>query len=113
MSLKQISGELIVISLPCSGKVDIPYLVKAFETGADGVVIITCEENECHNIEGNMRAQRRAHAVDSLLEEIGMGVGRIKVIQAKLGGRQVAGEIKSLCEQIKKMPQFGVVEQSV
>jgi hypothetical protein len=35
--------QLTIIGLPCSGKLNVPYLVKAFETGADGVVIVTCE----------------------------------------------------------------------
>ena len=50
------------ISLPCSGKVDIPYLLKAFETGADGVAIVTCKKNECRHFEGNLRAHKRAEA---------------------------------------------------
>jgi coenzyme F420-reducing hydrogenase delta subunit len=75
--------ELKTISLPCSGKIDIPYMIKAFETGADGVVIITCPKGECHNLEGNIRAQKRAQAVDSLLEEVGLGRDRIIAIQLK------------------------------
>src|SRR5512145_181461 len=68
-----------VISLPCSGKIDIPYFVKAFETGADGVFVVTCQTNDCRNLEGNLQAQKRANAVDLLLEEIGLGRGRVRV----------------------------------
>jgi coenzyme F420-reducing hydrogenase delta subunit len=75
--------EFITISLPCSGKINIPYMIKAFETGADGVVIITCPEGECHNLEGNIRAQKRTQAVNSLLEEIGLGNDRIIALQIK------------------------------
>ncbi len=74
-----------MISLPCSGKVDIPYMIKAFETGANGVLVITCPEGKCHNLEGNLRAKKRVQAVDSLLEEMGMGKGRIGVIQLEEG----------------------------
>ena len=35
-------NEMKVISLPCSGKLDILYLIKAFETGADGVAVMMC-----------------------------------------------------------------------
>ena len=73
--------ELKAISLPCSGKVDLLYLVKAFETGADGVMVITCKQDACRYLEGNLRAARRVEAVDSLLEEIGLGKGRIKIIK--------------------------------
>lgn len=100
-------NEVKAISLPCSGKVNIPYLVKAFETGADGVVIVTCKQNECRNIEGNMRAQKRAEAVESLLEEIGMGNGRMEVIRFKEDGiEQVISELKDFCAQVSNLPQL-------
>ena len=95
--------QLKIISLPCSGKVDIPYLVKAFETGADGIVIVTCELGQCRHLEGNMRAEKRAEAVDSLLEEIGIGTGRIAAIHIREGLiEQTIGEIKKFCAQISQ-----------
>jgi coenzyme F420-reducing hydrogenase delta subunit len=101
------------IGLPCSGKVDILYLVKAFETGADGVVIVTCKQNECRHLEGNLRAQKRAEAVESLLEEIGMGKGRMAVIMLKEGGvEQALSEIKDFFDRVKKLPQQPVVSLS-
>jgi F420-non-reducing hydrogenase iron-sulfur subunit len=94
------------ISLPCSGKIDVPYLVKAFETGADGAVIVTCKQNECQHLEGNLRANKRAEAVESLLEEIGMGKGRMAVIMLKDGGvEQAIGEIRSFIDRVKNLPQ--------
>jgi F420-non-reducing hydrogenase iron-sulfur subunit len=98
--------EVKTISLPCSGKIDIPYLVKAFETGADGAVIVTCKQNECKHLEGNLRANKRAEAVESLLEEIGMTKGRMSVIMLKDGGiEQAFAEIKSFVDRVKKLPQ--------
>ena len=73
--------EMTVMSLPCSGKLDIQYLTKAFETGADGAVIMICPEGECRYMEGNLRARKRAQAIDDLLAETGLGKGRITVIQ--------------------------------
>jgi coenzyme F420-reducing hydrogenase delta subunit len=78
--------DLKAISLPCSGKVDLLYLIKAFETGADGVMVITCKQDACRYLEGNLRAARRVETVDSLLEEIGLGRGRITVIKPKEEG---------------------------
>lgn len=83
---EQKGEELKAISLPCSGKVDLLYLIKAFETGADGVMVITCKQDACRYLEGNLRAARRVEVVDSLLEEIGLGRGRIKVIKPKEEG---------------------------
>lgn len=86
------------ISLPCSGKADLLYLVKAFETGADGLALITCGKNECHYLEGNLRSPKRAEGVNSLLEEIGMGKERIAVLTVNGEG---IGHIVSL------MTEFG------
>lgn len=78
--------EYKVIGLPCSGKVDLLYLVKAFETGADGVVLVTCPRNECRYFEGNLRAPKRAGKVNALMEEIGLGRDRMTVIGIDDGG---------------------------
>jgi F420-non-reducing hydrogenase iron-sulfur subunit len=79
------SGIHRLISVPCSGKADVLYLLKAFETGADGIVILTCPRNECRYLEGNLRAPRRAAKVDSILSESGMEGGRIIVLSPAAG----------------------------
>ena len=95
--------HLKVIGLPCSGKIDVPYLVKAFETGADGIVIITCELGQCRHLEGNMRAKKRVEAVDNLLEEIGAGTGHITTIHVKEGRiEQTVSKIKKFCSRINQ-----------
>ncbi len=80
------SDEFKTIPLPCSGKVDILYLTKAFETGADGVAVVMCKDGECRYLEGNLRARKRVEAVDALLDEAGLGNGRAVVIQLDDGG---------------------------
>jgi coenzyme F420-reducing hydrogenase delta subunit len=100
------SGEcdLKVVGLPCSGKIDVPYLIKAFETGADGALIVTCKVEECTYLEGNLRAVKRAEAVDKLLEEIGYGSGRMDVIQLTDGPEQILREVSEFSEKIKALP---------
>jgi coenzyme F420-reducing hydrogenase delta subunit len=99
-------GELKTIPLPCSGKIDILYLTKAFETGADGVAIVMCKQGECRYLEGNLRARKRAEAVDALLDEIGLGKGRIVIIQMKDGGvEQVIREVEDFLAKIKSLPR--------
>jgi coenzyme F420-reducing hydrogenase delta subunit len=104
--VREHEGDMIkTISLPCSGKVDIPYLLKAFETGADGVAIVTCKKNECRHFEGNLRAHKRAEAVEGLLEEIGLVAGRMAVLEC---GKQDAGavlrEIKQFIGRVRELP---------
>jgi len=93
------------IGLPCSGKEDVPYLIKALETGIDDVVIVACKTNGCRHFEGSLRAHKRAQAVESLLDEIGFGAGRITVIECAEGGAQQAcNEIKQFVEQVRRLP---------
>jgi F420-non-reducing hydrogenase iron-sulfur subunit len=93
--------ELKVVSLPCSGKVNVPYLVKAFESGADGVMVVTCKKDECQYIQGSFRAQNRVQAVDELIAEIGLGKGRTVLVS--LDDRGVDGVIETIKEFRKKI----------
>lgn len=98
--------EVKAIPVPCSGKVDILYLTKAFETGADGVAIVICKQGECQYLEGNLRARRRAEAIDALLEEIGLGKGRMVIIQMNDDGiEQVIREVEDFSNKIKALPR--------
>jgi F420-non-reducing hydrogenase iron-sulfur subunit len=108
-----LEGDVIkTISLPCSGKVDVPYLIKAFETGADGVVIVTCPKNECRHFEGNLRAHKRAEAVESLLEEIGLPAGRMAVFECgQQGAGQVLAEIKQFIDRVRNLPPSRLNQQ--
>lgn len=100
-----------VISLPCSGKITIPYLMKAFESGAEAVVILTCQVDDCQRIEGNKRAKKRAQAVDSMLDEIGMGAGRIAVIEANKNKHEETIDLfKEFYERVKSTPVGSVVQ---
>ena len=96
------SDVLKIISLPCSGKLELIYLLKAFESGADGVALVTCKQGECRYLEGNLRAKKRTEAVSALLEEIGLDKGRMKLIQQGDGGAQsVVDEIDRFIEGIR------------
>ena len=94
--------KLKTISLPCSGKLELIYLLKAFESGADGVVLITCKHGECKYLEGNLRAEKRTGAIRTLLEEMGLDKGRMKLIQKEDGGMQsVMDELDRFIEKIR------------
>lgn len=95
----QNNDTIKTVSLPCSGKVNLLYLLKAFEKGADSVLLVACGQDECKFLEGNLRAKKRAQAVDTLLEEIGLGNGRMKVIQKSKEGIE---QITAALEQLKK-----------
>jgi coenzyme F420-reducing hydrogenase delta subunit len=97
--------DLTVVALPCSGKVDVPYLVKAFEGGAAGVMVVTCKQGDCHYILGNVRAGGRSRTVNSLLAEIGLGQGRITSIALDDRGIDgVVAQLKSFRQSLQALP---------
>jgi heterodisulfide reductase subunit A len=66
-----------IIRVPCAGQVDVFHIMKAFENGAAGVLVMGCEEGACHHITGNTRAKERVKYCNTLLKE------------AKVDGRSV------------------------
>ena len=68
---------LQVVRVPCAGKVDVDYILKAFETGADGVMVIGCHEDNCRSLRGNTYASWRVEAVQRMLAEVGLEPERV------------------------------------
>ena len=66
-----------------SGQGDL--VLAAFEGGADGVLLVGCEEGNCHHQGGNMRAVQRLAAIKSLLASTGIGSDRLAFWQGGLG----------------------------
>ena len=66
-----------IIETPCSGKVDPIYLLKAFEKGADAVVVLACDQRLCSTIEGAKRIHKRVERTQRLLAEAGIEPGRL------------------------------------
>jgi F420-non-reducing hydrogenase iron-sulfur subunit len=64
---------------PCTGKVDVEYILKAFEEGADGVYIVACPVGNCHHIHGNVRATKRVYYVRDMLKELGLHPERLDI----------------------------------
>jgi len=99
------------LSLSCSGRINIQYLLKAIENGADGVILVTCPEGACHFIEGNLRAKKRVMAVNSILMESGFKHERIKIIQSNTEDtpEQIIKKILDTCNTIIDIPIEGKI----
>jgi coenzyme F420-reducing hydrogenase delta subunit len=68
-----------VLRLPCTGKLEVNYILAAFERGVDGVMVAGCLEGQCHFLEGNLRARQRVERARGLLEEIGLEPERLEM----------------------------------
>ena len=75
----QYPANIKIVRVPCTGKVDVIHVLRAFEKGADGVAVIGCMEGECHFNTGNIMARRRVEQAQKILDAIGIGGQRAKM----------------------------------
>lgn len=93
-----------ILKIPCTGKVDVLYLLRAFEDGADGVVVAGCEEGTCHFINGNIKAKKKVKYTKKILDEIGLGGDRLEMYNLSAAmGQKFADLAKEMTERIKKL----------
>ncbi len=90
--------------VPCTGRVEEVVMMKAFENGADGVMVVGCLEGDCHFLEGNLRARRRVERVAALLTDAGIGGERIRMFNLSAGeGSKFAAYAEEMDQHIKKL----------
>jgi coenzyme F420-reducing hydrogenase delta subunit len=91
-----------IVKVPCTGRVDILLILKAFESGVDGIYLAGCLEGECHFLRGNLRAKKRVQYVKTLLEEVGLGGGRVEMYNmSSAQGQRFAEVAREMTEKIK------------
>jgi F420-non-reducing hydrogenase iron-sulfur subunit len=76
----QYPANVRIIRTPCTGRLEPEYYMKAFENGADGVLVAGCLEGGCHFIEGNLIAKKRVKGIQKLLEECGLEKERLQMV---------------------------------
>jgi coenzyme F420-reducing hydrogenase delta subunit len=97
-------ANIKIIRVPCTGKVDLMYLLSAIQKGADGVYVVGCLEGTCHYNEGNLRARERVMHAQKLLEEVGIDGERVRMYNLSSGeGPTFAAYAKEMTEHIKKL----------
>ncbi|MGI5862707.1 MAG: hydrogenase iron-sulfur subunit [Myxococcales bacterium] len=68
----QMSPNVRVVRLPCTGRIDPLFLIKAFERGADGVIVSGCHPADCHYTSGNYHARRRFAVFREIADMMGI-----------------------------------------
>lgn len=93
-----------VVKVPCTGRVDVLLILRAFESGVDGVYLAGCLEGECHFLRGNLRARRRVEYVKGLLEEVGLGGDRLEMFNLSASqGQRFAQFAQEMTERIRSL----------
>jgi len=100
----QYPPDIKIIMMPCTGRVDIIHLLKAFEAGADSVFVAGCLEGECHYLMGNIRAKKRVNKVKKDFGQMGMEPERVEMFNLSSSeGPKFAALAKKMVERTLKM----------
>jgi len=100
----QYPTNIRVIKVPCSGRINPLYIIKALYGGVDGVLVSGCHPGDCHYISGNFFARRKFALVKRFLEYIGIEPERVQFswISAAEGVR-FAQVIDKVTREIRKL----------
>lgn len=95
-------GSIRIVRVPCTGKVDIIHILRAFEKGADGVYLVGCMEGDCRFNRGNLRARKRVEEARRILEIIGIEGDRVRMFNLSSGeGPKFAQYAVEMTEKIE------------
>ena len=94
-----------IVHVPCTGKVEVQQILAAFERGIDGVLVAGCLEGGCHFVEGNLRARRRAEVAQRILDEIGLGRERLRMVN--LSASEAPTFVARVREMVETVERLG------
>lgn len=93
-----------VIRVMCTGRVDPIFVLRAFTSGADGVLVAGCHPGDCHYQTGNYRARRRITLLKELLGSVGIDQQRIWLRWVGASeGELFAGTIKEMVAELRRL----------
>jgi len=100
----QYPASIRVIRVPCSGRVDPFHILKALQSGADGVLVSGCHPGDCHYLTGNYVARRRFAVLNDLLEFAGIDPGRVSFSWVSAAeGERFAEVVREVTEKVKAL----------
>ena len=100
----QYPANIRIIRLPCSGRINPLYIIRALAEGADGVMVAGCHPGDCHYLTGNLYARRRFTLLKKLLETAGIETDRVHFTWVSASeGNRFASVVSEVSEKVKKL----------
>ncbi len=98
-----------IIRVPCTGRVDASFILRALSNNMDGVFIGGCWLGECHYVtEGNHSAVAMVHLTKKLLREIGLSPDRLRLESVGASeGTRYAEVVTDFVRQIRELGPLG------
>ncbi len=95
-----------IIRLRCTGRVDIKHLIYAINNGADGVMVVGWQENQCEFKTGNFIAAKHVEFVKRILDRRGLGGDRVNMYNCS--GAEAVKFVKSVEDMVSKVEKLGL-----
>jgi coenzyme F420-reducing hydrogenase delta subunit len=100
-------ASIRVLRVPCTGRIDTLFIVKAFEQGADCVLVSGCHPGDCHYDAGNYHARRRWTIFRELMSFLGIDDKRLQFSSVSAAeGVKWAKLINGLVDEIRSKGPF-------
>lgn len=100
----QYPPNILIIKVMCSGRVNPQFVLKAFQEGADGVLVSGCHPGDCHYIEGNYHARRKLTLLRGLMEFVGVEPERFQVTWVSASeGHKFSEVVTKFTDRIKEL----------
>ena len=104
VSRLQYPPNIRVVRVPCSGRINPFYLIKALQAGWDGVLVSGCHPGDCHYLSGNYVARRRFAILKDIAEFMGIPPGRLNFSWVSAAeGEKFSKVIKEVVGKVKKL----------
>lgn len=93
-----------IIRVMCTGRIEPLFIMKAFQGGADGVIVLACHPGDCHYKEGNLRAAQRHALLARVLEQLGIERDRCRFDYVSAGeGEKYVQLITEMVDSVKRL----------
>jgi F420-non-reducing hydrogenase iron-sulfur subunit len=100
----QYPSNVRIVRTPCTGRLEVEFFMKAFEKGADGIIVAGCLEGGCHFSEGNLLAKGRVGYTRTFLTESGLDENRIRMINISAAmARPFVDHLNDMIDTVKKL----------
>ena len=100
-------ANIRLLRVPCTGRIDTLFIVKAFEQGADCVLVSGCHPGDCHYDAGNYHARRRWTIFRELMSFLGIDDRRLQFSSVSAAeGVKWAKLINGLVDEIRSIDPF-------
>jgi F420-non-reducing hydrogenase iron-sulfur subunit len=103
-SRRKYPANVRVVRVPCSGRVDPLFILKALRLGFDGVLVSGCHPGDCHYQTGNYYARRRMALTKKFLEYMGVEPQRIQASWVSASeGEKFAQVVTQVTREMKEI----------